>query len=93
MHVKGNVGSTYCTRIIIHIPKTKRGVAANLACPHVGLTYVHVVVGKKHISTYYSTINIEVVFPDVPTLNVNSTFPHLPIPTYPNHCDCGSIFR
>jgi hypothetical protein len=59
MHAKWTVGKTYCTIIIIHISQNKRGVAATLAYPYVGLTYVNDVVAKI-VHRYYFTINMSV---------------------------------
>ena len=72
MHASRTVGKTYCTKIIIHISQNKRGVAATLAYPYVGLTYVNDVVYPyvgltyvndvvaKIVHRYYFTINIAV---------------------------------
>ena len=59
MHAIGTQDRTYCTRIIIDIPQKKQGVAATLAYPYVGPTYVNVVVAKI-LHRYYFTINITV---------------------------------
>ena len=42
--INRTIGRTYCPIIIMHIPQKKRGVAANLLYPYVGLTYINVVV-------------------------------------------------
>jgi hypothetical protein len=60
MHANTTLGRAYCTKIIIDIPQKKQGVAATLAYPYVGLTYVNDVVAKK-VHRYYFTINIVMV--------------------------------